>query len=523
MTRKKNWYLLVLILCMILVMPMSAQAKSKKKKEKWTFKPTVTTNRLVAGETWVVNYDKTQGIRYSFKSSKKSVVSVTKSGVIRARKKGKATLTITGKKKVGKKWQKKTRKVKLTVYNPILKTTKKDKKAVSAVTIMQGESYRPIVTGFSYINRRQVNWYSSNTNVASVSGNGTVTGMRAGDAVITMQISGQTTRSYNVHVDTEYLEDGATTVLVNVIGSYRTVKLDDLFPSGATGATWYDVYDPSIVTVSNGIVSARANGVTTVIGHKGRYTKKFIVKSIAWDAHRGYLDVRPENSIDAFVQAGLAGAAGIEADVRFTKDGVPVMFHDRDLRAMTDVETALPELNGKAAYVDRLTYAQIQKIRINNGNGVALAKDLRIPTFRQYLDVCRQYGCLAVIELKNSKEKQWPAVYEKDGKTVLYKAGTAESWRVHCQTIYKTIQDAGMLSRSFITSFSGPTLSAFRDLTESQGLYHIPIGSLDSTAYKVIQGRINASTSQNSVFGGHMTSDYNPILGRLGKAWETFR
>ena len=50
-------------------------------------------------------------------------------------------------------------------------------------------------------------------------------------------------------------------------------------------------------------------------------------------AHRGLYDdnARPENSLAAFRAAAEAGY-GVELDVRLTRDGVPVISHDGDLR-----------------------------------------------------------------------------------------------------------------------------------------------------------------------------------------------
>ena len=46
-------------------------------------------------------------------------------------------------------------------------------------------------------------------------------------------------------------------------------------------------------------------------------------------AHRGYHAVVPENTLAAFEAAVAAGASGIETDVRISRDGVPVLIHDR--------------------------------------------------------------------------------------------------------------------------------------------------------------------------------------------------
>ena len=53
-------------------------------------------------------------------------------------------------------------------------------------------------------------------------------------------------------------------------------------------------------------------------------------------AHRGHLSAAPENTMPAFQGALAAGADGIELDVRLTRDGQLVVFHDRRLDRTSD-------------------------------------------------------------------------------------------------------------------------------------------------------------------------------------------
>jgi glycerophosphoryl diester phosphodiesterase len=46
-------------------------------------------------------------------------------------------------------------------------------------------------------------------------------------------------------------------------------------------------------------------------------------------AHRGYHAAFPENTFAAFEAAVNMGVSGIETDVRLSKDGVPILVHDR--------------------------------------------------------------------------------------------------------------------------------------------------------------------------------------------------
>ncbi len=61
-------------------------------------------------------------------------------------------------------------------------------------------------------------------------------------------------------------------------------------------------------------------------------------------AHRGSSMKAPENTIPAIEQAILDGADYVEIDVRQTKDGVPVLLHDRDLRRIAGIPQPIWEM-----------------------------------------------------------------------------------------------------------------------------------------------------------------------------------
>jgi len=73
-------------------------------------------------------------------------------------------------------------------------------------------------------------------------------------------------------------------------------------------------------------------------------------------AHRGASTERPENTLAAFRRALALDVDGIELDVRMTRDGVPVVFHDPGLRRMT----------GAAGRLANLTWAELRPRRIRS-------------------------------------------------------------------------------------------------------------------------------------------------------------
>ncbi|GAB4091430.1 hypothetical protein GCM10028786_03560 [Flaviaesturariibacter terrae] len=95
--------------------------------------------------------------------------------------------------------------------------------------------------------------------------------------------------------------------------------------------------------------------------------------------HRGggqTADLLPasENSAEIIPYAAPFGATGIEIDVRMTRDGVPVLYHDATL------SERLIQRNGMVGPVEDYSYAQLHEL-------VRLIGGERIPTLREALDV----------------------------------------------------------------------------------------------------------------------------------------
>jgi len=80
-----------------------------------------------------------------------------------------------------------------------------------------------------------------------------------------------------------------------------------------------------------------------------------------------------ENSVDMIKLASRLGANGIEIDVRYTKDGVPILYHDNTLNLR------LVQKNGLLGPIENYTYQQLNNlVRLINGE--------KIPTLEEALD-----------------------------------------------------------------------------------------------------------------------------------------
>lgn len=109
-------------------------------------------------------------------------------------------------------------------------------------------------------------------------------------------------------------------------------------------------------------------------------------------AHRGASSVEPENSIPAFDTAARRGVWAIETDVHSTADGQLVCFHNKKVDGLTEGEGAIADM----------TYAELRRLHITVGVNVEAhtPEELHIPTFSEYLTICRRYGAVAFLELK---------------------------------------------------------------------------------------------------------------------------
>lgn len=112
-------------------------------------------------------------------------------------------------------------------------------------------------------------------------------------------------------------------------------------------------------------------------------TIKIEKKDVKMVAHRGVSGIKPENTIEAFILAGEKSHYGIECDVHTTLDKKYVVNHDFHLERCYGVE-------GQA---EEKTLAELKELK-NVVNGAP------IPEYIDYLEVCKKYNKIAVVEIK---------------------------------------------------------------------------------------------------------------------------
>lgn len=128
---------------------------------------------------------------------------------------------------------------------------------------------------------------------------------------------------------------------------------------------------------------------TTFAGEIGPF-EHYYDREIKCIAHRGYSNTAPENTLPAYILARELGFLYAECDVSFTKDGVAVLLHDTTIDRTS---------NGSGAIAD-LTYEELLQYDFGSWKNASYA-GTKIPTFEEFIALCKEIGMHPYIEIKN--------------------------------------------------------------------------------------------------------------------------
>ncbi|MBQ2866625.1 MAG: hypothetical protein IJE90_08945 [Clostridia bacterium] len=112
-------------------------------------------------------------------------------------------------------------------------------------------------------------------------------------------------------------------------------------------------------------------------------------------AHRGVSKLERENTMPAFVAAGNRSYWGIETDIHVTRDGRFIVYHDDNTLRLTGVDSVVEEQEFDA----------LRKLPIRDFDEQPRV-DLYMPSLEEYIKICKKYGKIAVLELKNSMPRE---------------------------------------------------------------------------------------------------------------------
>lgn len=114
----------------------------------------------------------------------------------------------------------------------------------------------------------------------------------------------------------------------------------------------------------------------------------------AWTRDSSKVFIIPENSLAAVEQAALLGYAGVEMDVKYTKDKKLVIMHDAKLNRTTRLRHGYKKLTGPVKVSD-LTLRELRRDYVHASSDPSQRR--KIPTLKQMLKACRKHKLIPML------------------------------------------------------------------------------------------------------------------------------
>lgn len=156
-----------------------------------------------------------------------------------------------------------------------------------------------------------------------------------------------------------------------------------------------------------------------------------IVKAVA---HRGFSAAAPENTLPAYRLAKRRGFDYAECDVSFTSNGAAVLLHD----------STVDRTSNGSGNIASLTYGEVKALDFGSWKGEEYI-GTTIPTFEEFLALCRAIGLKPYVEVKTGTEQQVKGLVDAVIRYGLRDKTTWISFSASCLDYIKDADDKARL------------------------------------------------------------------------------
>ncbi|XP_056257879.1 glycerophosphodiester phosphodiesterase 1-like [Seriola aureovittata] len=147
-------------------------------------------------------------------------------------------------------------------------------------------------------------------------------------------------------------------------------------------------------------------------------------------AHRGGSHDAPENTLAAIREASRNGATGVELDLSFTADGVPVLMHDETVDRTTNGSGPVNKL--QIVQLRRLDAAAHHRLKVKFSGE-------KVPTLQEAVEECIRHQLTIFFDVKGQPDKAASVLHEIYKKfPALYNSSVVSS--LEPKVIYKMRQ-----------------------------------------------------------------------------------
>ncbi|HWQ57227.1 MAG TPA: glycerophosphodiester phosphodiesterase family protein [Bryobacteraceae bacterium] len=195
--------------------------------------------------------------------------------------------------------------------------------------------------------------------------------------------------------------------------------------------------------------------------------KHIPLSDVVVQSHRGAGVLSPENSIEAFEIAWRLGTIP-EADLRTTRDGVIVAFHDNDFQRI--LPAAPPEERKRG--IEHLTWDEVRRLDIGAWKGKGFANQ-RVPRMSEMFAVLAAHpGRRMYVDIKNVDLEQLARearAAHVEGRLILASTDYAmiRTWK-RLAPASSTLHWMGGTEEQLAARFAALRKTAFADITQLQ-------------------------------------------------------
>lgn len=151
------------------------------------------------------------------------------------------------------------------------------------------------------------------------------------------------------------------------------------------------------VTIASYDISKVSSHGADLLDRRVRLHDYYVNEHIKSINHRGYNTEAPENTLPAYKLSRLYGFKYAECDISFTRDDVPVLLHDATINRTA--RNADGSTIADTVSITSITYQQALQYDFGVWKGDKW-KGVRIPTFEEFITLCRNIGLHPYIEIK---------------------------------------------------------------------------------------------------------------------------
>lgn len=159
-----------------------------------------------------------------------------------------------------------------------------------------------------------------------------------------------------------------------------------------------------IVVVAVCLVVAGVIGIISKIPPKVMSLSELgmVTDDIILIADRGFSAYAPENTDDAFIEAGRAEFYGAKCDIQLTRDEVWIVNYDSSINRMT---------NGRGE-IAQMSFGEIRQHKINNGYRLGSYDEPQMVDLEGFLIICEIYNLVPYIEIGENNYNCFEKIFD---------------------------------------------------------------------------------------------------------------